>query len=140
MGVKQYLQQAYRLNELISSNLEELKKIHDLSESITAFMSGERVRGGRKNDRTACLVAKMVDLENEINEEIEEFIDVKMEIRETIKSLKNGNQQLVLQLRYIEFLSWEEIAEKMAYSLIQVKRIHNRAIRRLNIQKKDDTK
>lgn len=97
-------------------------------------------RAGRKNDKIACLVAKMVDLENQINEEIEEFIDTKIEIREMIKSLKSGNQQLVLQLRYIEFLSWEEIAEKMAYSLVQVKRIHNKAIRRLNIQKKDDTK
>lgn len=131
MNVKQYLKQAYRLNELINSDLAELQNLRSLSVSISSDMSKERVQSTKQPDKIGSIVAKIVDLENEINAEINQFVDLKKEIRDKINLLTNRNQQLVLRLRYIEFLTWEQVAERMTYSVKQVFRIHGEAIKNL---------
>lgn len=131
MNVKQYLKQAYRLNELINSDLAELQNLRSLSISISSDMSKERVQSTKRPDKIGSIVAKIVDLENEINAEINQFVDLKKEIRDKINLLTNRNQQLVLRLRYIEFLTWEQVAKRMTYSMKQVFRIHGEAIKNL---------
>ena len=133
MNAKQYLKQAYRLNDLINSDLKELSNLRSLSTSISSDMSQERVQSTKQPDKIGGIVAKIVDLENEINAEIDQFVDLKKEIRDAVNTLSNRNEQLVLRLRYIEFLTWEQVAERMTYSLKQVFRIHGEAVKNIVI-------
>lgn len=131
MNTKQYLKQAYLLNELIDSDLKELENLRDLSTSITSDTSKERVQSSSPSDKIGNIVVKIITLENQINDEIDKFIDLKSEIRSTISAVVNPNEKLVLRLRYIEFLTWEQVAERMTYSVKQVFRIHGEAIKNL---------
>ncbi len=128
MNTKEFLSQAYGLNEIINSNLRELEEIRALSTSITTLKTETKVKTSTISDITSNVVAKIVDYEREINKEIDKFIDIKKELRQIISIVEKPNERLLLRLRYLEFLTWEQVAEKMSYSLKQIYRIHIKAI------------
>ena len=138
MTPKQYLRQAYRLNELINSHIREVEQLRLLSTSVPSTdFSKERVQGGKlPGDRISNIIAKIVDLEKQISAEIDNFIDLKKEIHDAIDAVKSPDQRLVLRCRYIEFLTWEKTAEIMNYSIKQIHRIHSAALQNVVIPKR----
>ena len=130
MEAKQYLQQIYRCNELIQANLEEIENLRSKSTSIGSFALDEE-RVSHSPSREAPFVKtvnKLVDLEKEVSIEMEHFLDLRKEIRDTINQLKNINRVLVLRYRYIEFMTWESIAEQMNYTVEHLHRIYSAAL------------
>lgn len=134
MTAKQYLQQGYRLNELIKSHQEELANLHSLVGSAKATAYG-RIGGkaGKWNGDTAehNLAIQYMDLECLIQREIEEMVNLMQQLHTTIEAVPNKNQRLVLRCRYILFLSWEDTAARMCYSYPQVRRIHQEALKNI---------
>ena len=135
MTAKQYLRQAYRLNELINSDLEELAQLKALSTSISSSNLSGMPPLSTKNTEPSFVrcINKIVDLEKIINDEIDRFVELKKEIREVINNVPDPDERLVLRLRYIEFLKWEAIASSMGLSLKQVHRIHASALMNVKI-------
>ena len=70
----------------------------------------------------------MVDMENEINDDIDTLVDLKAEIMRCIKQLDNTEYQTLLELRYLCFKRWEEIAIDLNYSMQYAFRMHERAL------------
>ncbi|MDR1754573.1 MAG: DUF1492 domain-containing protein [Eubacterium sp.] len=129
MNAKEFFQQAFRLNELIETNRLELKRLRALSQSVsTPSLTGDRIGAGNPDDRVGNIVAKIVDLESEINDEISGFIELEREIRGYICAVSNVNYRLILQKRYINFQKWEEISDEMNYSLRRVLQLHGKAL------------
>ncbi|MBR1620134.1 flagellar biosynthesis protein FliA [bacterium] len=130
MTAKQYLRQAYRLNELINSDLKELEQLKELATSVSSpNLSGMPSSGSRKDEAPFVrAIEKIIDLEKYINTEIDRFVDLKREIRTVIFQVQDNNQKLCLKLRYMQFLKWESVAEEMKLSLKQVHRIHGDAL------------
>lgn len=137
MTAKQYLRQAYRLNELINSHIREVEQLRLVSTSLPGTdFSQERVQGGNlPGDRIPNIIAKIVDLEAQINQEIDSFIDLKKEVHDAIESVKSPDQRLVLRCRYVEFLTWEKTAECLNYSIKQIHRIHSAALQNIVVPK-----
>jgi len=135
MTPKQYLRQAYRLNELINSDLEELAQLKALSTSISSPNLSGMPPSGTKSTEPSFVkcINKIVDLEKIINDEIDRFVELKKEIREVINNVPDPDERLVLRLRYIEFLKWEAVASSMGLSLKQVHRIHASALMNVKI-------
>ena len=73
-----------------------------------------------------------MDLQNEINADIDSLVDLKRELRKTIESIPNVDYRTVLELRYLNFRKWEEIAVTMGYRLRNVHYIHDKAIEYLD--------
>ncbi len=130
MNAKAFLKQAYRLNELIDSNLAELENLKSLSTSVSGANYGaERVQGGNlPGSRIEGIVLKIIDLEREIQAEIDRYIDLKKSIRESINEIQNQNEKLILRYRYVELLSWSEIQRKMNLEETQVFTLHRKAL------------
>lgn len=135
MKAKQYLRQAYRLNELINSDLEELAQLKALSESVPSMNLSGMPSPGTKNTEPSFVrcINKIVDLEKIINDEIDRFVDLKKEIRCVINNVADQNERLVLRYRYIEFLKWEAVASKIDLSLKHVHRIHASALQNVKV-------
>lgn len=142
MTAKQYLRQAYRLNDLINSDLAELEQLKVLSTSVSSpNLSGMPGSGQRKQEAPFVNpILKIIDLENYINAEIDRFVDLKKEIRTVIFQVPDNSQKLCLKLRYIQFLKWEAVATEMNLSLKQVHRIHNDALQEVQKVLPYDTK
>lgn len=135
MTAKQYLRQAYRLNELINTDLAELEQLKALSKSVSSPNLSGMPSSGTKNTEPAFVraIEKIIDLEKVIDAEIDRFVDLKREIRNVINQVPDNNQKLVLKLRYIQFLKWESVAIEMDLSLKQVHRIHNEALKNVKL-------
>lgn len=135
MTPKEYLNQAYRLNELIESSSREVEKLRALATKISSFDTSKTpVQSTKTGDASFTqIVEKIADLEKQINNEIDCYIDLKKEIREVIKQVQNKDEQILLRYVYIEFLTWDEAADKMNFSRAHFGRIHSRALANVKI-------
>lgn len=135
MTPKQYLQQAYLLDEKINSRLRELDQLRRLEASVQGVdLTRERVQCSRRfRSQVENIAQKIIDLEQRINSEIDRLLELKLEIRKVIESVDNETEQLLLRLRYIEYKRWYEIAEIMGYSKRQVTRLHGYALQKIKL-------
>lgn len=69
-----------------------------------------------------------MDLENEINAEIDSFIDTKHEIINQIQSLHNTKYVQVLYKRYVEYKQHNRIAREIHYDISHEFRLHQQAL------------
>lgn len=131
MTAKQYLRQAYRLNELINSHLHEKEMLEDLSVSLSSQSSGSKVQGST-SDKVGKTVARIVDMSNQIDEEIDSLVSLKKDIHSVIEKVIGADTKLVLRKRYIEFLGWEMIAEDLSFTTQWVNVLHTRGLQQVS--------
>lgn len=70
----------------------------------------------------------IIELEAEINGDICKLVQMKKDIVHKIKAVQNTEYQTLLELRYLCFKSWEQIAVDMGYELRWLYRLHHRAL------------
>jgi hypothetical protein len=129
MNAKEYLSRAYRLDRRINSKLEQLSSLNDLAVKCTTVLTGMPRNPNRSNSAIADVVTKIVDLQAEINRDIDALVDLKREMVRAIKAVDNTEYQTLLELRYLCFKTWEQIAVDMGYSVRHVYRLHDEAVR-----------
>ena len=129
MTAKEYLGQAYRLDQRINSKLEQVMSLRDLTTKATATMSDMPGGGSRNVYRMQDIIGKIIDLEDEINQDIDALVDLKREMVATIKAVADPECQTLLELRYLCFKTWEQIAVDMQYSTRNIYKLHDRAIK-----------
>ena len=132
MSTKDYLSQAYRIDQRINSKLAQVMSLRDLLGKATGTLSGAPKAATPNPHSMEETIAKMVDLENEINEDIDALVDLKAEIMRRIKRVENTEYQTILELRYLCFKRWEEIAVDMGYSLRRVYELHDCALEEIS--------
>lgn len=131
MTTKEFLNQAYRIDQRINSKLEQIISLHALATKATSTLSDMPINKTESQSRMADVIAKIVDLETEINKDIEKLVEIKKNIVSTIKKVQNPELQTLLELRYLCFRTWEQIAVEMNYDLSWVHRLHNRSLNKI---------
>lgn len=129
MTAKEYLNQAYRLDQRINSKLEQVMSLRDLTTKATATMSDMPSGGSRNAYRMQDIIVKIIDLENEINRDIDTLVNLKRELVAAIKAVSDPECQTLLELRFLCFKTWEQIAVEMDYSIQHIYRLRNRALK-----------
>lgn len=135
MGTVELLKQAYYIDVRIDNKLEQMEALNALATKATTTFGNEPVSGTRDVHKREETICKIVDLQNEINADIDSLVDLKRELRKTIESIPNVDYRTVLELRYLNFRKWEEIAVTMGYRLRNVHYIHDKAIEYLDGEK-----
>ncbi len=133
MNTKEYHSQAYRIKQRINSKLAQVMCMRDLLGKATGTLSGAPKAATPNPHSMENTIAKMVDLENEITEDIDALVDLKAEIMRRIKRVENTEYQAILELRYLYFKRWEEIAVEMSFSLQHLYRLHEKAVNYVKI-------
>lgn len=133
MTSKEYLGQAYRIDQRINSKLEQVGCLREIATKATYTFSETPPSGTRNVHSMEGVIVKIVDLENEINADIDTLVDLKREIVGIIKAIKNPEYQTLLELRYLCFRSWEQIAVAMGYSLQHIFRLHDKALNMVKV-------
>lgn len=131
MTAKEYLAQAYRIDQRINSKLEQIVSLRALATKATSTLSDTPTGGTRNVYSMEGIIVKMIDLEDDINKDIGALINLKREIMDAIKKINNPEQQTLLELRYLCFKTWEQIAVEMGYSIQNAYKVHDRAIKNI---------
>lgn len=80
-------------------------------------------------DTVPDIAAKLLRIDEQITRKIDQLLKAGKEIEDKISRIPDTTQREVLQLRYLACMSWEQIADKISYSLRQTFRIHSAALR-----------
>ena len=123
MTAKEYLGQAYRLDQRIDAKLEQVANLRALAAKATATITDMPRSSSPNLQHMEGTIVKIIDLEQEINEDIDRLVDLKKEITSAIKAVSVPEYQVVLELRYLCFKTWEQIAVDMSYSYVHI--VHN---------------
>ena len=128
MSTKEYLSQAYRIDQRINSKLEQVMSLRALLGKATGALSGAPKAATPNPHSMEDTICKMVDMEHEINADIDTLVDLKTEIMTCIKRVENPEYQTLLELRYLCFKPWEEIADQLGYTQRHMLRMHDLAL------------
>ena len=128
MNAKEYLSQAYRIDQRINSKLEQVMSLRALLGKATGTLTGAPRAATPNPHSMEDTICKMVDMEHEINADIDTLVDLKTEIMTCIKRVENPEYQTLLELRYLCFKPWEEIADQLGYTQRHMLRMHDLAL------------
>lgn len=128
MRAREYLSKAYRLDQRINSKLEQVQSLNELATKATSTLTGMPRNPNRATSTMADAVAKIIDLQAEINRDIDRLVDLKRDIVTLVKSVDNTEFQTLLEKRYLCYMSWEQIAVDMNYSIHHLYKMHNLAL------------
>lgn len=124
---------SYRaLDGKIESMTEQLQVWNARATKITATISQEPKAAGSGNQLQRC-IDQICELQTEIAQEMDKLRKRKQEIETAIHGLNEKSYQDILWYRYIQGMTFEEIAIKMNYSWRQVCRKHKNAVEKLKM-------
>lgn len=126
MTAKEYLSQYRTLDIEINSKLEQVEQLRALAAKVSPS-TGFGANGGI-SDRVGKTVAKIIDLENEINDDIDRLTDMKADIMRQINAIKSSAYRTILEEHYFRDKSFDEIGEEINYSKAQICRMHGTAL------------
>ena len=140
MTAKEFLLTAWRIESRIDDKLREIDRLDEKRERIMARLTAGRSanltgmpRGGRY-DWTDSLEAvietdkALNDLKEKIRREISDLCRAKREVAAAINAVEDLRYRRVLELRYRNYLEWQDIAERMGYDVRHVTRLHGDAL------------
>ena len=128
MDAKEYLSQARYIDVRINSKIHQLHELNDLATKATSVITGMPYSSNGNKARMANTVAKIVDLQTEINHDIDTLVDLKESIRARIENLPTRDLQSVIEMRYCDLMSWPQISVDLGLSLPTVYRLHDQAL------------
>lgn len=128
-----FLEQPEKLDIQIRNKLIEKQQWHDIALGITASMEGERVQSSGGKSKMANAVEKCVDMEAEIDRLVDELIDVKKDVIQTIEQLDSPIEYNLLHMRYIQYISLQEIADHYNRDYGWATTTHGRALKNVKV-------
>ena len=135
MDKKTYLCRYHNLLERIEKKKEYIDFCNERAGSIPGPSYGERINNPSPSYEAPFVkwIYRAMDAEEELKQLEEKAKKVKMEIETTIAKLEDETLQMILIYRYIDWLTWSEISNKVYWSDKTVRRKHDLAIGLLKI-------
>lgn len=130
--VKRWLKSAWVLTKQIEANMDEIASLRTLLCKITPLYTN-MPSGSHGGNRTEDVIAKIVDLEADIRRDTEKLIRRVEEIRTVIDTVDDERCRVVLTKRYLTYMKWENIAYEMNYSVKQIFRFHEKALKKVRL-------
>ncbi len=129
---KQFLSR-FGINEQEIERLEhEIELWESRAERITVSFS-PFVDGGGWDDRIQSAVDELVELRAMLYDRLLDSTALRLDIENSISAVSDERLRLLLELRYIDCLTWEKVAEKLNTEYRWVLRLHKRALNALKI-------
>lgn len=129
---KKYLrryQEALKKQKAIEAEIEQLR----MDRMFPPALQQDGMPRGTGGSDLSSYAAKLDELLNELEKQLEKKIVLRQEISRNIEKMDNETESLLLRYRYIHGMKWEEIAVKMECSWQHAYRIHSKALRNIKI-------
>lgn len=111
-----------RIKRLQSEKQGWLEKATAVSPNLSDMPKG----GG--TDKIQNAVCRIADIEQKINRDIDRQIDLRERIEAAVCAISDGRLRDLMRYRYIDGMTWEQIAVEMHYSYVHICRMHGQAL------------
>jgi DNA-directed RNA polymerase specialized sigma subunit len=139
MQVKEYLSRYHNTKEKIKLLEIEIEEFIRLANSIPGISFDQLRVDGTKNLKAPFekWILKTLENEQKITKMRRKLPIIKGEIIGVINRLDDSKCKRLLIYRYIDWLSWDNIAKNLVYSPSTVRRWHEKALSQIVLSEKD---
>lgn len=121
------VRRATRIANYWRTRLDDAKIRAERTARSTGNTNGTNVNG------TENAFADYAETKAEYEKKLAKLNQVRKEVRLAIDSVDDDELHTVLYWHYLKLMTWEQVAEKMNYSVRTVKRKHIRALEKLSL-------
>lgn len=126
-----YLSQIKYIEEMIGEKQDIIDSLRSSITGTSASTESKRVQTSPK-DRLGETCAKIVDLCEQLNRDIDSFVDMKAEVIQTIDQYVDDlKERRLLYLRYLKFIPIESCAKELRISRATAYNFHKAAMQKI---------
>ena len=126
-----YLSQIEYIEEMIGEKQDIIDSLRSSITGTSASTESERVQTSPK-DRLGETCAKIVDLCEQLNRDIDSFVDMKAEVIQTIDQYVDDlKERRLLYLRYLKFIPIVSCAKELRISRATAYNFHKAAMQKI---------
>lgn len=126
-----YLSQIEYIEEMIGEKQDIIDSLRSSITGTSASTESERMQTSPK-DRLGETCAKIVDLCEQLNKDIDSFVDMKAEVIQTIDQYVDDlKERRLLYLRYLKFIPIESCAKELRISRATAYNFHKAAMQKI---------
>ena len=135
MTTKDYLRQIFRYERMINNNLAEIYKLRTLASNISIATTSDKVQTSGNKDTLGDTIAKIYDLEKEVDALVDNLYKKKKVIIDQIESMlehgdsKHDEYYDVLTARFVRCMPFEKIPEEVNMSERKVYYVYSEALK-----------
>lgn len=127
MIAEHWLYEIEKLEYKIETIKNDIDMLNSIATSISSCIYGDKVQTSHKRDKIGDMVSKIMDKEQEMQDTIDRYIELKENIQKTISKLDVKLYQIIYK-KYFEYKRNKEIAIEMKITPMHVYRLHKKAI------------
>ena len=127
----QWLNRAFYAEKIAKAYLEKCEREKSLAQKLSRTFSESS--GTFSGNSTEDALIRLATAEQQAQEKLRELIQIREEITQAIQQIDDADLQAVLVWHYLNYLTFEQAAEKMNYSIRNVKYKHKKALDKICI-------
>lgn len=134
MTSKAYLDQAYRLEQRVRLDKEELEDLRTLAASVGSPGFEEHYNPNHASEAPFVKTLERIwEMEKKVNDELCLLLQLKGEMQSVINQLDNMDERLVLTYKYLKNYTWMRIGDELAADERTIRRWHSRALSHVKV-------
>lgn len=133
MTAKEYLSQAFELKRLIEIKMKRAEVLRKLAERARVEISELPKNTTHLKSPMEEAMIKLLTVEEEILRDTDELTRVMRSIQSSINDVPDSSCRLILEMRYLAFMKWEDIASELGWTERNVFYVHGKALRLVKV-------
>lgn len=125
---QEYLSRIKRQDKMIDRKVDRAARLYALALKTTPTLSDTGAMGGGNQDKLSNAMDKYMDLQAEIDRDVDELIEMQGEVYGLLCQIRNQKYYDVLEMHYLQYMTFEQIGVKMGYSRRWAEKLHGRAL------------
>lgn len=130
---KEFLNRYKEASRKIDRLMDELSFWRNKAVRVSPVIS-DMPKGEAGENRIQSAIDRIIEIEEEINGGIDDLLLVRQDVQRAVASVQNETLRLLLEYRYLNGRTWEQIAVNMQYDYRWVLRLHGKALDQLTIE------
>lgn len=135
---KEYLRSYKTYVRRIKEKEDELKRIELEKKNPSTIRYSDMPHGSGSSTDLSDYIVACEKLEAEILKAKTEYVKKREEIMAAVHGMNNQEYAELLELKYINNLSWREVGKKMGFATETVKKKHGKALKEFEIPEEED--
>lgn len=131
MTAKEFLRRARSIDRRVDEATERAERLRARLEAGRMSSLTGMPRGGAQDWTDTA--DRLIALERRVNERIREMCRLKRLAMDAIDRVDDSRMRELLELYYIDGMTWEQVAERMSYDVRWIYRLHGRALMRVHV-------
>lgn len=130
---KQYLNRYVQAKNRYNAISEEMLRIRSEACRVSPVLSEMPNGGNQTGTKIERAIEQLDACANDLEKEALEMRQLMQEVKAAINTIPDETLKQLLELRYINGYTWEQIAVKMYYSYVHICRLHGLALEKIMI-------